>query len=146
MLLAEASTSPIGASNHRATLLRISSLPTSDTSSAGTSVIASSTATILARKRANGSAPTPFDEQLDDVAGQDEHQRHDDREVGDHQRVENELGEEVGGQRGRAVGQHQQARPAPRSAPAMPARHETRVVEEGRTAPVGGAAAGRRRG
>ena len=57
MSLADASTSPIGASNQRATLLRMSSLPTIETSSAGTSVMASSTATSLARKRANGSDP-----------------------------------------------------------------------------------------
>jgi hypothetical protein len=56
MALAEVSISSIGALNHRSTLLRISSLPTSSTSTAGMSVIPSSTVTSLARKRANGSA------------------------------------------------------------------------------------------
>src|SRR5688500_3386148 len=46
----------IGALNHRSMLLRINSLPTASTSSAGTSVMASSTVTSFARKRANGSA------------------------------------------------------------------------------------------
>src|SRR5262245_45799902 len=45
----------MGALNQRSTLLRISSLPTSSTSTAGISVIPSSTATSFARKWANGS-------------------------------------------------------------------------------------------
>ena len=53
---ADDSTSSIGALNQRSTLLRMSSLPTISTSTAGINVIPSSTATSLARKRANGSA------------------------------------------------------------------------------------------
>jgi hypothetical protein len=54
--VAEPSTSSIGALNQRSTLLRINSLPTTSTSSAGISVIPSSTATSFPRNRANGSA------------------------------------------------------------------------------------------
>jgi hypothetical protein len=56
MAVAELSTSSIGALNQRSTLLRMSSLPTSSTSTAGMRVIPRSTATSLPRKRANGSA------------------------------------------------------------------------------------------
>jgi hypothetical protein len=54
--LADDNTSSIGALNQRSVLLRISSLPTSSTRMDGISVIPSSTATSLARKRANGRA------------------------------------------------------------------------------------------
>jgi len=53
--LADDSTSFIGALNHRSTLLRITSLPTRSTSTAGMIVIPRSTVTSLARNRANGS-------------------------------------------------------------------------------------------
>ena len=56
MLLAEARISSIGALNHRSTLLRMSSLPTMSTSTAGTSVIARSRATSLPLNLAKGSA------------------------------------------------------------------------------------------
>ncbi len=49
--------SSIGALNQPSTLLRISSLPNASTNTAGTSVMPSSSATSLARKRANGSPP-----------------------------------------------------------------------------------------
>ena len=56
MPCAEASTCSIGALNQRSTLLRMSSLPTISTSTAGMKVMPSSAATSLARNRANGSA------------------------------------------------------------------------------------------
>jgi hypothetical protein len=56
MRFAEDSTSSIGALNQRSALVRMTSLPTSSTSSDGTSVIPSSSATSFMRKRANGSA------------------------------------------------------------------------------------------
>ena len=56
MRLAEASTSSIGALNQRSTAVSTTCDPTASTSTAGTSVSPSSSATSLARKRANGSA------------------------------------------------------------------------------------------
>jgi hypothetical protein len=53
--LADDSTSFIGALNHRSTLLRITSLPTSSTSTAGTIVMPRRTATSFARNCAIGS-------------------------------------------------------------------------------------------
>ena len=55
-MLAELSTSSIGALNQRSTAVSTTWDPTARTSTAGTSVRPSSSATSLARKRANGSA------------------------------------------------------------------------------------------
>ncbi len=48
-------------------------------------------------------APPPLDDQLDDVAREDEHQRREHRQVGDRQRIEDDLAEEVGGRPRRPV-------------------------------------------
>ena len=56
MRLADASTSSIGALNQRSTAVSTTCEPTASTSSEGTSVRPSSSATSLARKRANGRA------------------------------------------------------------------------------------------
>ena len=55
-MFAEESTSSIGALNQRSALVRITSLPTISTSTDGISVMPRSTATSLARNRANGRA------------------------------------------------------------------------------------------
>ena len=47
----------------------------------------------------------PFNNQLDDIARQDEDERQQHREIGGRQRVENDLGEEVRVQLGGAIGQ-----------------------------------------
>jgi hypothetical protein len=60
-----------------------------------------------AEARERQRAPALHDE-LDDVARQDERQRHEDREVGRRQRVEDELGEKVGCQRRRPAGEREQ--------------------------------------
>src|SRR6188472_1974588 len=56
MAFADVSITSIGWLNQRSTLVRMSSLPTISTSTAGTTAIPSRTATSLALKRANGSA------------------------------------------------------------------------------------------
>jgi len=55
-LFADDRISSVGALNQRSTLVRISSLPTRRTSTAGTNVMPSSSTTSFARNRANGSA------------------------------------------------------------------------------------------
>ena len=67
----------------------------------------SSSATSLARNRANGSAAAPLDDQLDDVARQHEHERDEHREVGGRERVEDELGQEVRRERGERLATRQ---------------------------------------
>ena len=113
-------------------LVRISSLPTISTRTAGTSVMPSSSATSLARKRANGSAAPPLDDQLDDVARQHEDQRRQHRQVGGRQRVEDELAEEVGREPRRAVGDREHRDEHDDAARAMPARISRGLSRNGR--------------
>ena len=89
-------TSSTGSANQRAVLLRISCPPTSSTSTEGTIVSPSSASTSLARNRENGSPRRRSTTQLDDVARQHEHQRDQHHQDAGRERVEHDLGEEVG--------------------------------------------------
>ena len=99
----------MGALNQRSTLLRMRPLPTSNTSTAGISVMPSSTATSLARKCANG-RPRRFSTSiLDDVAREHEGERHKNRQIRRRKRVEDDLGQEIRCERGRPTGERKQA-------------------------------------
>ena len=105
MRFADDSTSSIGALNQRSALLRISSLPTSSTRIDGISVMPEQHGHELGAEARERQRAPPLDDQLDDVARQHEHQRDQHRQVGDRQRVEHDLGEEVGREAGGAAGE-----------------------------------------
>ena len=130
MPFADDSTLSIGALNQRSTLLRISSLPMISTSTAGMSVIPSSTVDQLDAETRKRQRPPPFDDQLDDVAGQHERQGHQHRQVRGRQRVEHERRR---GSRGRAptIGWPSASSPASAAiSTTMPDEQQRGVVEE----------------
>ena len=110
MRCADDSTSSIGALNQRSTLLRMRPLPTSSTSTAGISVIPEQHRDQLGAEMRKRQRAALLYQQLDDVAREHEHERHENREVRGGERVQDDLGQEVGRERRRSAGERQQAR------------------------------------
>ena len=83
----------------------------------------------------------PLDQHLDDAAGEDEHQRHQHREVDDRQRVEDELAQEVRRELAGPVQQQHHAGERQHEGE-NPEEHLQRVVAEGRAGDGRAAGAG----
>ena len=82
-----------------------------------------------------------LDQQLDDVAGQDEHQADEYRQVGDREGVEDDLGEEVGREAGRARERRKPTNAATRTRmPASNSRGLSRIGTSRRTGAGAGCA------
>ena len=105
MLLAPARISSIGALNQRSTAVSTTRLPTISTSTDGITVMPSMRQHQLGAEAAERQAAPPFHHRLDDVARQHEHQRQQHRDVGRRERDQHDFGQEVRRQRGRAIGQ-----------------------------------------
>ena len=99
--------SSIGALNQRSMLVRMSSLPTTSTTIVGTSVMREQQRHQLGAEPRERQAAAAFDDDLDDVACEHEDERREHREVGGGERVEDELGQEIGREARRPVGQRQ---------------------------------------
>ena len=112
--------------------MRISSLPTSSTSTDGMSVIPSSTPTSFERNLRERQAAPPLDHHLEDVPREHEHQREDHREVGGRQRVEHELGEEVRARAATSAIRTRASPPAPPTSRAMLAMISSGLSRNGR--------------
>ena len=105
MAFADVRTSETGWLNQRAVVCRINSEPASRTSTEGTMVSPSSAPTSFRRKRENGRPRRRSTKSLMTLRASTKPSASEHRDVGDRQRVENDLAEEVGIEAARAIGQ-----------------------------------------